>query len=692
MTKNFLLLILFFSFSHSAFSQTIAELVSKADKLAQQGKTEEIIKLLEPELKDLLIKGESSEALALGFLHLSNAYSQKWDFKKAEYYSLQSTKIGKAISSDTAYYKGMEFLLTLVDFREDIDSIMLLCNQIIDDKRSPDLLRSNALLTLGGHYSGLEMIDSAIYFTTQATTIDSINQDSSSLPYSFFDLGSYYIADNRYEEGLEKILYGRKFIRKQDEFKNASFDIGFADVYYKIGNITKTIELTEKALVYGKNNDLHRLTTQAYTLLGDCAYNYSEWEKAISYYEKADSVNSIRLNKVHRRDIAKIGIANAKINLGRNLSQAELTELQKYREEAPTEILRNRYEFLFLRLEDNSITEFEEKFNTLLANSEDRNADRLKVPLFRLKKEFYTKKGAYQKALEVDRELRIVEKNIEQSNNDYIIQDLQEKYNKDIQDREIKYLDEQNSIKSKIVAQQRNTIIGGVIVLIIGAILMMMLLRLYRKVNKQKNIISKALADKDLLIKEIHHRVKNNLQLVSSLLTLQSRDIDDVKAKAAIQEGKSRVRSMALIHQDLYQKEELKDINVKEYLEKLTKDLFMTYKIDNQLVDLKLDIEDIDLDVDTIVPLGLIINEMITNSLKYAFKENTQGILKVSLKTEGKDLKLNISDDGIGFEEDNIRDDSFGTTMINALTRQLKGNLTIDSTNGTSSTLVFPNK
>jgi two-component sensor histidine kinase len=219
-----------------------------------------------------------------------------------------------------------------------------------------------------------------------------------------------------------------------------------------------------------------------------------------------------------------------------------------------------------------------------------------------------------------------------------------------------------------------------------------MLFRLLKKVNKQKDIISKALSDKDILIKEIHHRVKNNLQLISSLLTLQGRGIDDKKAKSAIQDGKNRVRSMALIHQDLYMKDKLKDINLKSYLEKLTTDLFLTYKIDHSSIELKLDIDDIDLDVDTIVPLGLIINELITNSLKYAFPDNNKGILKVSLKEKYETLELEIVDNGVGFEAENVRNDSFGTTLISALTRQLRGKLTTDSSNGTKTILTIPNE
>ena len=197
------------------------------------------------------------------------------------------------------------------------------------------------------------------------------------------------------------------------------------------------------------------------------------------------------------------------------------------------------------------------------------------------------------------------------------------------------------------------------------------------------------MSDKDILIKEIHHRVKNNLQLVSSLLTLQGRDIDDEKAKSAIQDGKNRVRSMALIHQDLYLKETIKNINVKDYLEKLTTDLFLTYKIDQNEIVLQLDIDDVDLDVDTIVPLGLIINELITNAIKYAFKEGDQGILGVSLKEKNNVIELIIIDNGVGFNAENIRKDSFGTTMIKALTRQLNATITTDTSKGTNTKLVF---
>jgi len=204
-------------------------------------------------------------------------------------------------------------------------------------------------------------------------------------------------------------------------------------------------------------------------------------------------------------------------------------------------------------------------------------------------------------------------------------------------------------------SKQRQRLTLGAVALGFISILSFFLLQLYRKVRAQKAVIAKALSEKDLLLREIHHRVKNNLQLVSSLLTLQGRSIDDEMAQQAIREGQSRVRSMALIHQDLYNKENLMDIGVKQYVEKLTQELFDTYRVDKNRIILQMDVQDMELDVDTLVPLGLIINELITNSLKYAFPEGRKGNLLLSLsKTEGL-LYLRVSDDGVGYDFNKVK-------------------------------------
>jgi len=210
-----------------------------------------------------------------------------------------------------------------------------------------------------------------------------------------------------------------------------------------------------------------------------------------------------------------------------------------------------------------------------------------------------------------------------------------------------------------------------------------------QKIAKQNETIGKALTEKDLLLREIHHRVKNNLQLVSSLLTLQGRSINDETALQAINEGKSRVRSMALIHQDLYNKENLTGIGVKDYIEKLTQELFSTYRIDKDKISLEMQVENMILDVDTLVPLGLIINELITNSLKYAWSEGQLGMLSVSLSKLNDALVLEVQDDGVGYDHTKVSDSSFGSTLVAALAEQLEAKVSIVSNNGTSVKLVI---
>ena len=158
-----------------------------------------------------------------------------------------------------------------------------------------------------------------------------------------------------------------------------------------------------------------------------------------------------------------------------------------------------------------------------------------------------------------------------------------------------------------------------------------------RKVEKQKAVIEKSLDEKEFLLKEIHHRVKNNLQVISSLLNLQSRTVDDEKVQSALNEGRNRVRSMAIIHQNLYQKDNLAGISMSTYLGELSQEIVDSYSV-NQVVNVSLDIEDIHLDVDTAVPIGLIVNELVSNSMKYGFSNQNQGVIKIELFKANDDM------------------------------------------------------
>jgi len=259
------------------------------------------------------------------------------------------------------------------------------------------------------------------------------------------------------------------------------------------------------------------------------------------------------------------------------------------------------------------------------------------------------------------------------------------KFSRAEQDNEIALLNAKNSANEKILGAQRRALVVGGIALFFISILSFFLWKLYQKVKLQNSVISSTLEDKKILLREIHHRVKNNLQIISSLLNLQSKNIKDEKVAEAIQEGKARVRSMALIHQDLYQQEHnLLGVSVKSYLQKLCNELFSTYSVSPDRINLDLDIADIDLEVESLVPLGLILNELITNSIKYAFPDERVGSIDISLKEDQDSLILRVADDGIGMDYSMVNEKkSFGHFLIRTLSKQLQGKYDVQGDNGT---------
>ncbi len=200
-----------------------------------------------------------------------------------------------------------------------------------------------------------------------------------------------------------------------------------------------------------------------------------------------------------------------------------------------------------------------------------------------------------------------------------------------------------------------------------------------------------SLKDKELLLKEIHHRVKNNLMTISSILSLQSGMIEDPKARDALEVCRKRIQVMSLIHNKLYRSTDLAHISFKEYADDLLADLFVTHERHESGIVITKDIEDISFDIDTTIPLGLILNELFSNAMKHAFRGRTQGTLSISLRRDGDRLCLTVKDDGAGFPEelDFRRTDSLGLELVNTLTEQLDGDLELERGNGTQIRITF---
>ncbi len=308
----------------------------------------------------------------------------------------------------------------------------------------------------------------------------------------------------------------------------------------------------------------------------------------------------------------------------------------------------------------------------------------------------YALNGDYKTALEYYMEWAATNESIEVERNERSLRENELLVNVLRQEKELS------------AKQQEQTIYS--IVLLVGTILLVLLYRNYRLKQKsnlklealngelahKNTLLDKRNAENELLLKEIHHRVKNNMEVVSSLLQLQSSHIDDPSVQAAMLSSQNRVKSMGIIHQKLYQSEHLASIEMRDYFINLSENILDSFNASGK-IKVECNMAKLILDVDTAVSIGLITNELLTNSLKYAFEGKDSGTIKISLtpisadnERKDIDLQLLIADDGIGKAPDQLaKGTGFGTQLIDLLTRQLDGKLTYENNNGTVVSLLF---
>jgi PAS domain S-box-containing protein len=210
-----------------------------------------------------------------------------------------------------------------------------------------------------------------------------------------------------------------------------------------------------------------------------------------------------------------------------------------------------------------------------------------------------------------------------------------------------------------------------------------------RKQTEEK--IKAALEEKEVLLKEIHHRVKNNMQMISSLLKLQEIKMKDLTVRKAFRESQNRIRSMAMIHEKLYQSEDLAKIDIGKYIESLTTDLFWTYNVRPDTIKLRIRVKNVYLDIDLAIPCGLIINELVSNSLKYAFPEGEKGEIIIDFSLKNDKYQLTVGDNGTGFPEDlDFRKvESLGMQLVMLLGKKIKGTIELNRRKGTVFKIIF---
>lgn len=261
----------------------------------------------------------------------------------------------------------------------------------------------------------------------------------------------------------------------------------------------------------------------------------------------------------------------------------------------------------------------------------------------------------------------------------------------------LKLEQEERAFEALRARNQRVFLWSAVLLSLLGTVFLYRLFILRGRASKalasEKSTIENALKEKELLMQEIHHRVKNNLQVITSLLNLQSNLIEDEVANAAVTDSKNRVFSMSLIHQSLYEMENLTEVSAREYFTQLMNNLKSTFQGNERDIEVQLEIEDLTLDVDQAIPLGLIINEIVTNSFKHAFVEQNQGQITLRLRRIGDMLHLYMADNGKGNQGKPLfRKRSLGMLLLKDLGKKLKAETNIQTEDGVKIDMQFPYK
>lgn len=546
-------------------------------------------------------------------------------------------------------------------------------------------------------YPKLNYADTFIYAYHQ-NIINSIlpRNDSSLIASEYSNFGNYLVDEARYFEGIQYLIQSLDYTPRNREYNRVMNMVKLAKLFLYLEDYDKANRYGEQAHQIARKHN-YKLNQKLLALLRGRIALYNQ------DYEKADSLMQIALAQYKKEKAFKdifttyIHLSNSALSQqNTTLCSTYLDSAQNYNQHALNDYILGKY---FLIQSRNHLV----KNNYELAS---RSLDSLQKYLQK-SQNIYLKEGYWWTKAELARKRKDYENSLRyfelyHETRDSLlafktkgkIYDLESKYQHEEQEKEIELLKTKNELISVKLRHESWEKIAMAIVTFISLLFLVFLAVTYFKVKAKNQLIRKTAAQKDLLLKEIHHRVKNNLQLISSLLNLQSRYIKDEKARQVSMEGKTRVRAMSLIHQSLYQKDDLINLSIKDYFKKLVKELFDIYHVKNDEIIVDYKIEDMDLDVDRVIPLGLIFNELMTNILKYAFQGKENGKVEVKLKKTNSDLILEVSDNGIGMEEKQIdeRKDSFGFTLIEALLSKWKGQLIIRSQNGTQVQIVIPHK
>ena len=491
-------------------------------------------------------------------------------------------------------------------------------------------------------------LDIAANYALETKRLGEQLNDNRAIAVAFSDLSNIFWKQSKFEKGLEFGLRSAKLF-EDIGINNLDYDFTLYVIgnnYLALKNYEEAIKYFEHSIAIGERYGFHNNLSDVYISLVDLNVYLNQFEKAENAGENAIKYAELLDNNfMLMRSWLSVGKMQ---NLqGKYISAIESVERSieiagedfgdKYYLSQAYEVLGKAYAF---------------NHNYKDALSAFEEYDRLKNEIF---------------TAEADRRISLIQTEFDVAGKEDTIE-----------------------LQGITIKRQR---IRQTLFIVFASLLFIMLLLIYiayQNIRKKRILLQKQNLEKEFLLKEIHHRVKNNLGVVSSLLELQAAQNDDPNVIEAMKQSQNRVYSMGMIHQRLYQGKNLATVEMKDYFKNLGQHILDSFGVVDR-VNIEFDMEAIEIDVDTAIPLGLIVNELLTNSLKYAFPNDRKGKIKLSLQRSAAEiLLLEVADDGVGKQEDNLnKGTGFGTQLIKLLMQQLNGEMKFQSKEGTSFSFEF---
>lgn len=482
----------------------------------------------------------------------------------------------------------------------------------------------------------------------------------------------------------------------------AVYESEVAYVHYRLNNYERAIESYKKSAKKYKQQKLYLLQSSSLNNIGLCFRNMNRKDSAHHYFNKGIKVIKLLKSTTEKHPYIDYFEDVLRTNAEEMSSEANIDrlmflykkELRQAKEFNELNIVVDAYNGLATLCLDQKNVELSLKYTDSAETSlKSYVYPKAKSEMLKLKVKALLAKGEAEKANtyfklynEYSDSLNKVK--IEKSFMSGVL-----KYETDIKEKELEEVKELVESEKRINLYQKIGLIGLLLVAVFLCLIFLKIRKDNKTINEQKLVVDKALEENKVLVKEVHHRVKNNLQVVASLLLIHAKKNKGFNSDEILTQSQHQIQSMSLIHEMLYQKEDLIEISMQEYLEKLSSSLLTAYP--NKRIKVTVRAKDIALHLDYANPIGLIINELMTNSVKHGFKDKNTGEISIEIKAVGAIHTLTYADNGIGMKVDQMNlksSKTFGSRLIMSLTEEMSASMEILNGSGLTYSFTFSDK